>query len=65
MRVWIRERPQPVVVFLTCGIPQRQLDCSSVNVDLCDVVLKNCRDVELGEGALRASVEGSHRPTRL
>ena len=31
----------------TRGIPQRQLDRASVNVDLRDIVLEHCRDVEL------------------
>ena len=51
--VGVRERSQSVVVLLAGGIPERELDVSSVNLNVRDVVLKDGGDVDLGEGTLK------------
>ena len=47
MGVRVRERSQAVVVFLPCGIPQRQLNVLSINFNIRDVVLEDSWDVDL------------------
>lgn len=47
VRVGVRERTQSVVVFLTCGIPESQLDVLAVHLDISDVVLEDGGDVDL------------------
>lgn len=50
--VWVRQWSQSVVIFLTGSIPKGQLDFSSVDLDVGDVVLKDGGDVHFWEGAL-------------
>ncbi len=45
--VWVGERAKTVVIFLTGGIPQSQLDVLSINLDIGDVVLEDGWDVNL------------------
>ena len=41
-----------LVVLLTSGIPQRQLDLFTVNLDIGDIVFEHGRNVDFGEHAL-------------
>jgi len=50
--VGIGKRSQTIVIFLTCGIPQSELDVLAIDLDVGDVVLKDGGDVDLGEGTL-------------
>lgn len=47
VRVGIRERAKTVVILLTSGIPQGQLDVLAINLDIGDVVLEDGGDVDL------------------
>jgi len=50
--VWVAEWAKAVVVFLTSGIPQCQLNVFSVNLYIRNVVLEDGRDVNLIEGGI-------------
>lgn len=58
--IWVRQRPQTVVVLLTGRIPQRQLDVLSIDLYIGDVVLEDGRDVDL-----HAALAYLKRETRL
>ena len=47
VRIGVRERAEAVVILLTGGIPQRQLDMLAIDLDVGDVVLEDGRDVDL------------------
>jgi hypothetical protein len=47
VRVGVGERPQSVIIFLTGGIPQCELDGPATDVDLGNVILKDGGDIEL------------------
>lgn len=47
MRVGVRERSETVVIFLSCGIPECQLDVFSINLYIGNVVLKDSWNVDL------------------
>lgn len=49
VRVRIGERPQPVVVLLAGGIPQRQLDLFTVHFYVSHIILEDGRHVHLGK----------------
>lgn len=60
--VWVAEWAEAVVVFLTGGIPQRELDVFSINLNVCNVVLKDGRDINLVEnGIVRPGSGGKRR----
>ena len=63
VRVRVGERTETVVVFLTGGIPERELDMTAVDLDVGNVVLEDGRDVDLGEGTLFE--EGVMNETRM
>lgn len=52
MRVGVGERAQSVVIFLTSGIPEGELDVLAIDLNIGDVVLENGGDVDLREGTL-------------
>lgn len=52
MRIRVREGTKTVVIFLTGGIPKRELYMAAINLDIGNVVLENGGDVDLGESAL-------------
>ena len=47
MGVGVAEGAKPVVVFLAGSIPQRELDVLSIDLYVCDVVLKDGGDIDL------------------
>jgi hypothetical protein len=47
VRVRVGQRAQTVVVLLTGGIPQRQLDMLAIDLDIGDVVLEDGRNIDL------------------
>lgn len=47
MGVRVGKRSKSIVIFLTCGIPKRELDVLSIYLDVGDVVLKDSWDVDL------------------
>jgi hypothetical protein len=46
--VGVGERAETVVIFLTGGIPEGELDVLAVNLDIGNVVLEDSGDVDLG-----------------
>ena len=52
MGVWVAERTKPVVVFLASCIPQCEFNLFSVNLYICNIVLKDGRDVNLVENGI-------------
>ena len=50
MGVGVRERSETVVVFLAGGIPQSELDVLAIDLHVGDVVLEDCRYVDLEGG---------------
>ena len=59
MGVWVTERAKAVVVFLASRIPQRELNVFSVNLYICNVVLKDGGDINLVEnGNFRRGKQG-------
>jgi len=59
MRVWVTERAKPIVVFLTGRIPQCEFNVFSVNLYICNVILKDGGDVNLiEEGIFRLGKRG-------
>jgi hypothetical protein len=52
MGVWVAERAKAVVVFLASGIPQCEFNVFSVNLYICNVVLKDGWDVNLVENGI-------------
>jgi hypothetical protein len=47
VRIRVAQRAKSIIVFLTCGIPQSQLDVLPVDFDIGNIILKNGRDVNL------------------
>ena len=47
MGVGVGERAETVVVFLTGGIPEGELDVLAINLDIGDVVLEDSGDIDL------------------
>ena len=47
VRIWVRERAETIVILLTSGIPQGQLDVLSINLDIGDIVLEDGWDIDL------------------
>jgi hypothetical protein len=45
--VGVGERAETVVIFLTSGIPEGELDVLAINLDIGDVVLEDSGDVDL------------------
>ena len=52
MRVWVTERTEAVVVFLAGRIPQCEFNVFSVDLYVCNVVLKDGGDVNLVENRI-------------
>jgi len=52
MRVRVRERAETVIILLAGGIPKSELDVLAVDLNIGNVVLKDGRNVNLGEGSL-------------
>ena len=52
MRVWVAERTKAVVVFLASRVPQSEFNVFSVNLYICNVVLKNGGDINLVENGI-------------
>jgi hypothetical protein len=48
VRIRITQRAETVIVLLSSGIPQSQLNMLAINFDIGNIVLKNRRDVDLG-----------------
>ena len=66
MGVWVTKRAEAVVVFLACGIPQRELNVFSIDPYICDVVLEDGWDVNLVEhGIVRLGKLGQIVDTNL
>lgn len=61
--VRVGERPQAIIVFLPCCVPQGQLHLLAVHLDVCDVVLKDGGDVDLWELILAEDDEETGLPT--
>jgi len=53
MRIGVRQGTETVIIFLTSGIPQGELDVLSLHFDIRNVVLEDSRNVHLRELALR------------
>lgn len=51
VRVGVTEGSESVVILLSGGIPQRQLDVLAINLDVGDIVLKDSGDVDLAAGS--------------
>ena len=49
MGVGVGKRSQSVVIFLTSGIPEGELDVLSINFDIGNIVFENSRNIDLGE----------------
>jgi hypothetical protein len=47
VRIGIAERAETIVVFLTGGIPKRELNTPAIDLYVCDVVFEHGRDVHL------------------
>jgi hypothetical protein len=47
VRVRVGERTETIVVFLTRCIPKGQLNVLAVDLDICNIVLKDGGDVDL------------------
>jgi hypothetical protein len=45
--VGVGKRAQTVVIFLTCGIPESELDVFAVDLDIGDVVLEDSGNIDL------------------
>ena len=45
--VGVGERAETVVIFLTSGIPEGELDVLAINLDVGDIVLEDSGDVDL------------------
>jgi hypothetical protein len=45
--VGVREGSQTIIVFLSGCIPQCQLNVLSINLDICYIVLKDSRNIDL------------------
>ena len=52
MGVWVTERAKAIVVFLAGRIPQCEFNVFSVDLYICNVVLKDGRDVNLVENSI-------------
>lgn len=50
--IGVREGAKAIVIFLTSGIPEGELDVLAIDLDVGDVVLEDGGDVDLGESAL-------------
>lgn len=46
----VRQRPQPVVIFLSRSVPESQADGLAIDHDTRRVVVEDCRDVLAGKG---------------
>jgi len=52
VRVWVAEWTKAVVIFLAGGIPQCEFNLFPINLYICNVVLKDGWDVNLGEDGI-------------
>ena len=52
--IGVGERAKAIVVFLTGGIPQGELNVLSIDLHIGDVVLEHGRDVDLWQGDVSA-----------
>ena len=55
VRLRVAQRPQPVVVFLPCRVPQPQVDGPPVDHDIGTIVVEDRRDVLAGKGVRRVA----------
>lgn len=67
MGVGVGERAETVVIFLTGGIPEGELDVLAINLDIGDVVLEDSGDVDLDgvSGSARGRLPCGRRGRRL
>jgi hypothetical protein len=56
VRIWVRERSESIVIFLSGGIPQRQLDSFTIYYDIGDAVTDNYTQSVSREGRERAEI---------
>lgn len=61
MGVWVTERAKPIVVFLTGRIPQCEFNVFSVNLYICNVILKDRGDINLIENGIFRLGNGEKR----
>ena len=47
VRIRVTQRAETIIIFLTSGIPQSQLDVLAVDLDIGNIILKHRRDVYL------------------
>ena len=52
MRVWVTERAKAVVILLAGRIPQCEFNVFSVNLYICNIILKDGGDVNLVENGI-------------
>ena len=52
MRIRVRKGTQTIVVFLASGIPKSKLNFLSVQLELSNVILKDCGDIDLFDSDL-------------
>ena len=45
VRLRVRQRPEAVVILLSCGIPEPEVDGLAIDHDARRVVVEDCRDV--------------------
>jgi len=50
--VGVRKGTETIIVFLASGIPKRELNVLSINLDIGNIVLKDGRNIDLREGTL-------------
>ena len=66
MGVWVTKWTEAVVVFLASGIPQCEFNVFSIDLYICNVVLKDGWDVNLVEdGIVRFGERGKNVDTDL
>lgn len=61
MRVGVRERPQSIVILLSGGIPEGELDLLPIDLNVCRVVGERKRDGGASEGRERRNEDGGKR----
>jgi len=62
MRVRIRERAEPIVIFLASRIPQCELDVLIVDLHIGNIVLEDGRNINLRESSLGEDYEQTSLP---
>ena len=54
--IWIGQRAEAVVIFLTRGIPERQFNVFAIDLNIGDIILEDGGNVDLDDNTFRLAI---------